>query len=112
MGYVNLPTPVALTGGALCLLGGYFVGAITGPDNPGSSTTAEVKSYDTSSGQLCLTGDAVDQQPGVKDGELCGVWRRYAGDRLPRAGDDFRFVSVVSSQGSNSATYIYGSVVR
>jgi len=111
MGNVNLPTPVAVAGGALCLLAGYLVGAIAGPDTA-SRTTAEVKSYDSGSGELCLTGDAISDQPGADDGELCGVWRRTSGDRVPRDGDAFRFVSVVSSSGDNSATYIYGSVVE
>lgn len=112
MGNVSLPTPVALAGGALCLLGGYLAGAVTAPDTA-SRTTATVKSYDSASHELCLTGGSVDDQPGGKNGELCGVWRRSTGDVLPRRGDRFRFVAVESgSNGDNSATtYIYGSVV-
>ena len=45
MGNVNLPTPVALAGGAICLLGGYLVGVLAGPDTA-SRTTATVASYD------------------------------------------------------------------
>ena len=30
MGNVNMPTPVALAGGALCLLAGYLVGTLLG----------------------------------------------------------------------------------
>jgi hypothetical protein len=111
MGNVNMPTPVAVAGGALCLLAGYLVGAVAGPD-PASRTTAEVKSYDTKSQELCLTGDGIDGKPGAADGELCGVWKRSTGDSTPHEGDDFRFVSVVSKSGSNSATYIYGTVVE
>lgn len=111
MGNVSLPTPVAVAGGGLCLLAGYLIGAIAGPDTV-SRTTAEVKSYNRTSEELCLTGDAIADQPGAEDGELCGVWRRSSGDTVPKEGDEFRFVSVVSKSGSNSATYIYGSVLK
>jgi len=111
MGNVNMPTPVALAGGALCLLAGYLVGAVAGSDSD-SRTTAQVKSYDTRSAELCLTGKGVEDKPGAKDGELCGVWRRSPGDVTPREGDDFRFVSIVNESGKNSATNIYGAVVE
>ena len=55
MGNVTLPTPVALAGGALCILGGYLLGVVAGPDTPGR-TTATVESYDERDGRLCLTG--------------------------------------------------------
>ena len=45
MGNVNLPTPVALAGGAICVLGGYLLGVLAGPDTT-SRTTADVVSYD------------------------------------------------------------------
>lgn len=119
MGNVTLPTPVALAGGALCLLGGYLVGAVTGPDTP-SRTTATVSSYDPSTQEICLRGDAVEEQEGgvSTDGELCGRWQRTAGsDSEPRPGDEFRFVStVVDASGSPNGeqdgpiTLIYGDV--
>ena len=111
MGNVNLPTPVAFAGGALCLLGGYLVGVVAGPESPGQ-TTAQVQSYDNGTQQLCLTGDSIGDQPGADEGELCGLWRKAARDTLPSEGDDFRFVSIVSTSGDNSATYIYGGVVE
>jgi hypothetical protein len=55
MGNVTLPTPVALTGGAICLLGGYLLGVVAGPDSP-SKAVAVVESYDESDGRLCLVG--------------------------------------------------------
>ena len=38
MGNVTLPTPIFVAGGALCLLAGYFVGSIAGPDTPERTT--------------------------------------------------------------------------
>jgi hypothetical protein len=111
MGNVNMPTPVAVAGGALCLLAGYLVGAVAGPDTK-SRTTAEVESYDNGSKQLCLRGDGIEDQPGVEGSHLCGEWRRPTGDAVPHEGDSFRFVSIVASSGDNSVTYIYGSVVE
>lgn len=119
MGTLTLPTPVALAGGALCVLGGYLLGTVGGPDTP-SRTTGVVDSYDPSAGRLCLHGDAVsDQQGASQDGRLCGTWRRSVGDEaVPRSGEQFRFVSVVggrpSSGGARSrgpAPMIYGEVV-
>lgn len=109
MGNVNMPTPVALAGGALCLLGGYLVGAVAGPDTA-SRTTAEVVSYESGTSELCLRGGGVEGQLGTEDGLLCGIWRHSDRDTVPEEGDSFRFVSIVSSRGSNSVTYIYGSV--
>ncbi len=111
MGNVNMPTPVALAGGALCLLAGYLVGVVAGPDST-SRSAAVVTSYDTKSSKLCLTGSGVDGEPGAKDGVLCGLWRRSAGDTIPREGDAFRFVSEVTGPDSASATYIYGAVAE
>jgi hypothetical protein len=120
MGNVTLPTPVALAGGAICILGGYLLGVVAGPDTP-SRTTAVVDSYDEQTGHLCLSGESVADQEGVTDeGILCGTWRRSVGDEdLPEPGEDFRFVSVVVDQppeGETDAegpfTMIYGDVVR
>ncbi|MFT4010958.1 MAG: hypothetical protein QM655_13060 [Nocardioidaceae bacterium] len=108
---VSMPTPLALAAGGLCLLGGYLIGTVAGPDTP-SRTTAEVVSYDRTTQELCLHGDGIDGQPGASDGKLCGVWRRSSGSAIPREGDEFRFVSIVSSSGEDSATNIYGDVVR
>lgn len=114
MGNVNLPTPVFLAGGALCLLGGYVLGVVAGPDTP-SRTLGEVASYDASTGELCLTGDEVDDQEGAEDGRLCGVWRRSSTSKTPAEGDEFRFVSILTEppegQQGNRTVMIYGDVV-
>ena len=119
MGNVNLPTPVALAGGAICILGGYLLGVVAGPDTP-SRTTALVESYDDSTSRLCLTGDSVEDQEGAVDGTLCGIWRRTEGnDSRPEPGDRFRFVSLAGDPGPDDdsgraepSTMIYGDVVR
>lgn len=120
MGNVNLPTPVAVAGGAFCILGGYLLGVLAGPDAP-ERTTATVQSYDESTSDLCLTGDAIGDQAGVsEDGVLCGKWRRtQSADTEPAPGDEFRFVSMVfdrsaeaDSEESTPVTVIYGGVVR
>jgi hypothetical protein len=120
MGNVNLPAPVALAGGALCVLGGYVLGAVVGPDTT-ERTTAVVESYDPASSRLCLTGDGVDEQDGtVVDGVLCGTWRRTQGSSTtPREGDEFRFISLSADsraesgpEGQRPTTVIYGDVVR
>jgi hypothetical protein len=113
MGNVNMPTPVALAAGGLCLLGGYLVGVVAGPDTT-ARTTAEVTSYERETETLCLGGGAVKDLPEARDGELCGTWRHKQGAPVPRAGDTFRFVTM-SSEGTGSeetAVYIYGDVVR
>lgn len=118
MGNVNLPTPVAVAGGALCLLGGYLLGVVVGTDTT-NRTTATVSSYDEASSRLCLAGEGVEDQEGVvEDGVLCGTWRRTQGTRtVPREGDQFRFVSVSPGadrrpEGQPPTTVIYGDVVR
>lgn len=116
MGNVSLPTPVALTGGAICLLGGYLVGVLAGPDTT-SRTTATVVSYDSDTGELCLTGDGVKDQEGVEGERLCGTWRRAGESSAPRKGDRFRFVTLSSGTtgsgaGQTPAVAIYGDVVR
>lgn len=111
---MTLPTPVFVAGGALCLLGGYLIGAVAGPDTP-DRTTATVSSYDPTTRKLCLSGEGVKDQSGVdSDGKLCGTWRRSNGRTIPAKGDRFRFVSVVNkdSGSSKSATAIYGDVVE
>lgn len=120
MGNVNLPTPVALAGGALCILGGYLLGVVAGPDTP-SRISATVDSYDRANGRLCLSGENVVEQEGVDEaGQLCGTWRRTVGDStLPEVGDEFRFVSVVvdrpppgeDDDAEGPFTVIYGDVV-
>jgi hypothetical protein len=120
MGNVTLPTPVALTGGAIFLLGGYLLGVVAGPDSP-SRAVAVVESYDESDGRLCLEGESVAEQQGAdQQGLLCGTWRRSVGaDDLPEPGDEFRFVAVVvdpppedADDDSGPVTMIYGDVVR
>lgn len=112
---MNLPTPVALAGGAFCLLGGYLVGVVAGPDTT-SRTTATVESYDAGTGRLCLGGDGIEGQVGhVQDGVLCGTWRRATRGGAPAEGDRFRFVSMTgggSARDGRAPTLIYGDVVR
>ncbi len=119
MGNVTLPTPVALAGGAICILGGYLIGVVAGPITP-SRAVATVESYDRQTGRLCVSGETVAEQQGAsEEGMLCGTWRRAAGDTdLPEPGDDFRFVSVVVDQPPEGQdredgpfTMIYGDVV-
>ncbi len=115
MGNVTLPTPVFLAGGALCLVGGYLVGSVAGPDTP-DRTTARVLSFDHSSSRLCLRGSATKDQDGAhSDGTLCGTWRESRGSQTPRTGDDFRFVSVSNSGDSEGhrqdQVVIYGDVL-
>ena len=95
MGNVNLPTPVVLAGAGLCLLGGYLVGVVAGPDTP-ERTTGPVESYDVPTGELCLTGEGVEAQEGAEEGQLCGIWQRAGNSPRPRVGDTFRFVSIVT----------------
>lgn len=120
MGNVNLPTPVALAAGGICVLGGYLLGVVAGPDTA-TPATAVVDSYDASSSRLCLTGEGVEGQEGAAEGAvLCGTWRRTQGSGgTPEKGDEFRFVSVSADDadaggpdGQSPATVIYGDVVR
>jgi hypothetical protein len=113
MSNVNLPTPVALAGAGLCLLGGYLVGTVTGSGTQ-SESTAEVQSFDAGSDELCLSGDAVGDDPAAQDGVLCGTWRHDSDAVRPREGDEFAFVSMTSSRSSDDekATFIFGEVVR
>lgn len=104
-----------LAGGALCLLSGYLVGSLVGPDTP-ARTTAHVVSFDMSKSELCLEGEAIKDQEGVdEEGKLCGTLRRTPNAELPHKGDDFRFVSVRTSAEVNGKTeqqiVIYGDVV-
>lgn len=119
MGNVNLPTPVALAGGAICVLSGYLLGVLAGPATV-SRTTAIVASYDSSTSRLCLEGDGIEGQEGVvEDGLLCGTWRRTQGDQTqPSKGDAFRFVSLsvgdaddTGPEGQQPTTVIYGDLV-
>jgi hypothetical protein len=119
MGNVTLPTPVALAGGAICILGGYLLGVVAGPSAP-SRMTATVESYDQRTGELCLTGEALTDQAGASEqGRLCGTWRRSVGDdNLPEPGERLRFVSVVVDQPPEGEdredgpfTMIYGDVL-
>ena len=58
MANINLPVPVAVAGGCLCLLGGYLIGAVAGPQ-ASDPTVATVESYDSGTRELCLSGDSV-----------------------------------------------------
>ena len=115
MGNVTLPTPVFLAGGALCVVAGILVGAVLLPDTP-DRTTATVVSFDSGKSELCLEGDAIEDQEGVDaDGRLCGTLRRTPNSQAPRKGDEFRFVSVRTSGEVDGKTeqqvVIYGDVV-
>lgn len=112
---MTLPTPLFLAGGALCLVAGYLVGAVVGPDTP-ERTTAQVVSYDASKSRLCLEGDAIKDQEGADpEGRLCGTLRRTPSSEVPRKGDDFRFVSVRTTGEVDGRTeeqiVIFGDVV-
>lgn len=112
MGNVNLPTPVVLAGAGLCMLGGYLIGVVAGPDTP-ARTTGIVQSYDGSTRQLCLEGDAIEDHEGADEGVLCGTWQKAEGARTPRKGDDFRFVSRIDRNQSGSEddrVLIFGEV--
>lgn len=111
---MNLPTPIAIAGAGLCLLGGYLIGVVAGPDTP-ERTTGTVESFDASTSQLCLTGDSVDEQEGAEDGLLCGTWRRPNGSDAPQKGDEFRFVSTISKRragADDDIVFIFGEVTR
>lgn len=115
MGNVTLPTPVFLAGGALCVVAGYLVGSVAGPDTP-ARTTATVVSFDAADEKLCLEGDAIKDQDGVDpNGLLCGTLRRTPNSQSPAKGDDFRFVSVRTSGEvggeERQQVVIYGAVV-
>jgi hypothetical protein len=122
VGDVAMPTPVALAGDAICILGGYLLGVVVGAGMP-ARTSAVVESYDPANGRLCLSGETLSDQEGVtEDGRLCGTWRRSeGGTRLPEPGDEFRFVSMLiggpTDDGSGAdddrrhRTVIYGDVV-
>jgi len=115
---VNLPLPLAVAAGGLCLLSGYLVGVVVGPDTP-ERTTGVVESYDRSTGRLCLTGEAVaDQEVADDNGVLCGVWRRSLSSPVPAAGENFRFVAVEGGEPPEGESarrvadvLIYGDVV-
>lgn len=114
MAGVNLPVPVAAAGAGMCLLAGYLLGVVAGPDTP-ALTTATVASYDEGTSQLCLSGEAASHARGAgPNGQLCGTWRRIPGGTVPRPGDAFRFVSTTSApsgDGSPTLVLIYGDVV-
>ena len=112
MGNLTMPTPVALAGGVLCLLAGYLVGVAFGADTA-DRTTAEVESYDNSTNELCLTGEAVDELPEAEDGVLCGEWRHGTASEAPQKGDQFRFVTLTNERDEDErAVFIYGDVAR
>ncbi len=111
MANVNLPAPLLLAGGALCLLGGYMVGVVAGPQ-AADQTVAVVESYDQDTRELCLTGDTLGDDEGAVDGVLCGEWRRTPGATRPEEGDEFRFVAIERADGDDSAVYIHGAVME
>ena len=110
MADVNLPAPVAVAGGCLCLLGGYLIGAVAGPE-ASDPTVATVESYDSGTRELCLSGENVADDPAARDGVLCGEWRRGPGSARPAKGDTFRYVSLDrSTEGEDTTVYLYGDV--
>lgn len=117
MGNIHMPTSVAFAGGALCILGGYLVGVVAGPETTGTNT-ALVDSYDLAEDLLCLRGESIMALAEDATSEvLCGTWQRpqrTPRSQLPAPGDEFRFVTVTTrnDEDDESATYIYGDVVR
>ena len=112
VGNVNLPTPVVLAGAGLCLLGGYLIGVVAGPEGP-DRATGVVESYDSGTRRLCLTGDSIEDLDGAEEGVLCGIWQRAQGSESPSKGDRFRFVSRVShgqSGRDDDRVLIFGEV--
>jgi len=103
VGTVNLPTPVVVAIGALCVLAGYLLGVVAGPDRA-ERTVGTVESFDADTNVLCLAGDDVAALDEAADDEvadeaadddlLCGRWERSVGSQRPGAGDQFRFVVV------------------
>ncbi|MEO5851557.1 MAG: hypothetical protein ABIQ15_03510 [Nocardioides sp.] len=118
MANVNLPLPLFVAAGGFCVLAGFLVGVVAGPETP-DRTTGIVESYDSGSRRLCLTGDGVADREGADDeGGLCGTWRRSLDAAAPKVGDDFRFVTVQGAappEGTNAervaGVLIYGDVV-
>lgn len=115
MADVTMPAPIAAAGAAFCLLGGYLIGAVAGPETT-SRSTAEVASYEQDTEKLCLRGEAVAEAPGADDGVLCGVWRHDEEVRrpAPQEGDTFRFVTLRNegADADEATILIYGDVVR
>ncbi len=111
MANINLPVPVAVAGGCLCLLGGYLIGAVAGPQ-ASDPTVATVESYDSRTRELCLSGDSVADDPAAEDGVLCGEWRRTSTSARPVKGDTFRYVSLDRTDDADGDTtiYFYGDV--
>jgi hypothetical protein len=108
---VNMPAPLAFAGGSLCLLAGYLIGVVAGPQTA-DQTVATVASYSEDDRELCLRGETVGSQEGAVNGVLCGEWRRSAGATRPDRGDQFRFVTIERREGDDSTIYIYGDVVE
>lgn len=109
---MNLPTPIVIAGAGLCLLGGYLIGVVAGPDTP-DRTTGIVESYDSDTRELCLSGDSVEDLEGAEDGQLCGTWRHTSAEETPSEGDEFRFVSTVSERqagAEDDVVFIFGEV--
>ncbi|MFZ2502237.1 MAG: hypothetical protein WAW88_06180 [Nocardioides sp.] len=114
MSSVNVPVPLVVAGASLCLLGGFLIGVVAGPESP-SADEATVASYDSATRELCLEGEDVAEVAGADGDQLCGVWNRGAGSTPPKAGDRFRFLTLNTDQepGGDQAgqVLIYGDVV-
>lgn len=112
VGNVTLPTPVLIAAAALFLLAGYLIGVVAGPDTP-DRTIGVVESYNPSTRELCLTGEAVEDHERAEDGMLCGVWQRAGNSATPRVGDDFRFVIDIAEHregDEDDRIFIFGEV--
>jgi hypothetical protein len=111
---VNAPLPLVLAGAGVCLLAGFLVGVVAGPESPAASE-ALVSSYDPATRQLCLEGEQVAELAGADGDQLCGVWNKGAGSHGPRVGDRFRFLTLQtdSDPGADQpgGVLIYGDVV-
>lgn len=107
---MNLPTPVVIAGAVLCLLGGYLLGVLLGPESP-DRTVGTVTSYDPTSQELCLEGESVRELAGAEEDVLCGTWQRAPGSQQPGKGDRFRFVSgIEKGPDKQDLVVIFGEV--
>lgn len=105
---------MVFAGAGICLLAGFLIGVVAGPDSP-SASEGVVSSYDPRTRKLCVQGDQVAELPGSDGDVLCGTWNKGAGSVGPQVGDTFRFLTLQtdSDPGDDQpgGVLIYGDVV-